>query len=89
MITFTHNNPNDTFLEKDGDTIHYAFYGNMFTLEEQDRMDFQMSQDQLFVMLGEYFDEGKHADLFDNLTLPGQDALWNALYRLNDQNIKL
>jgi len=90
-MTFTHNNRHDTTLERDGDTIIFSFIGNMFTMEENDHMEFNVPQDDLFRMLGEYFDSGNkaNAEIFDQLTLPGQDALWNALYRLNERNITL
>lgn len=89
MLTFSHNHKDDTYLERDGDTIRYAFIGNVFIPEENDQMDFQMTQDELFIKLGEYFDNNMHTEIFDNLTIPAQDALWNALYRMNEQNVKL
>ena len=90
-MTFSHNNPNDTTIERDGNTLEFSFIGNMFTMEENDRIEFTIPQDDLFWMLGEYFDSGnnEHAEIFDELTLPGQDALWNALLYLNQNNITL
>ena len=88
-MTFTHNHKDDTIMERDGDTIQFSFYGNMFLLEEHDHMDFKCTQEELFQMLSDYFDAGQHADLFDQLTLPGQDALWNALLWLRDRKVTL
>ena len=92
-MTFTHNHKDDTILERDGKDIDFTFYGCTFTYDDEntDRMSFRMSQDDLFWMLGEYFDSGnkEHADIFDNLTIPAQDALWNALFYLNQNNITL
>ena len=89
MRTFTHNNKDDTILDRDGDRVLFTFIGNTFTMEEQDHMEFSVPQDDLFEMLGDYFDAGKHADIFDELTIPGQDALWDALFWMNERNIKL
>lgn len=90
-MTFTHNHKDDTILERDGNTLVFSFIGDMFTMEENDRMEFNQTQEDLLWMLGEYFDSGNkaHADLFDQLTLPGQDALWNALVTLNNKHIYL
>jgi hypothetical protein len=92
-MTFTHNHKDDTILERDGRDIDFTFFSDTFTYDDEstDRMSFSISQDDLFCMLGEYFDSGCkiHADLFDDLTLPAQDALWNALLYLNQHNITL
>jgi len=88
-MTFTHNKRHDTTLERDGDTLIFSFIGNMFTMEENDHMEFKIPQDELFWMLAGYFDAGAHADLFEQLTLNGVDALWNALFWLNERNITL
>lgn len=89
-MTFTHNSKDDTILERDGNDIDFTFFGNTFTYDDEntDRMTFRMSQDELFEQLGEYFDSGyeTNADLFDDLTMPAQDALWNALFWLNEHN---
>lgn len=88
-MTFTHNHKDDTILERDGNEIDFTFFGNTFTYDDEntDRVTFRMSQDDLFQKLGEYFDSGykDNADIFDDLTLPAQDALWNALFKLNEQ----
>ena len=89
MRTFTHNNPNDTYLERDGNTITFVFIGDMFTMEENDRMEFRMTQEELFRKLTDYFEAGQNADLFDELTCPGQDALWNALLWMHERHIAL
>lgn len=85
-MTFTHNHKDDTILERDGKDIDFTFFGDTFTYDEEstDRMTFRMSQEDLLEALGEYFDSGnkEHAEIFDNLTLPAQDALWNALVTL-------
>ena len=91
FIKFTHNHPHDTTLERDGNTLVFSFIVDMFTMEEQDHIEFSIPQDELFQMLGEYFDSGNkaHAEIFDQLTLPGQDALWNVLLHMNKNNITL
>ena len=92
-MTFTHNHKEDTILERDGSDIDFTFFGNTFTYDDEntDRKSFRIPQDDLFWKLGEYFDSGykDNADLFDDLTLPAQDALWNALYYLNEHGITL
>lgn len=92
-MTFTHNHKNDTILERDGNDLDFTFFGNTFTYDDEntDRITFRMPQDELFWMLGAYFDSGykENADIFDDLTIPAQDALWNALLYLNEHNIKL
>lgn len=80
-MTFTHNNPNDTMLERDGDVITFSFVIDPFTMETDD-FEFRMTQEELMDRLRKYFDAGENRDLFDDLTLPEQDALWNALYTL-------
>ena len=85
-MTFTHNHKDDTILERDGKDICFTFFGNTFTYDDEstDRMTFRMSQEELLTALDEYFGSGNkgHADIFDDLTLPAQDALWNALVAL-------
>ena len=88
MRTFTHNFKDDTTLERDGDNIIFTFVNDGFTYMS-DVYDFHYTQDELFEMLGEYFDEGKHKDVFDWLTLPAMDALWNALLWLNQRNLEV
>jgi len=88
-MTFTHNSKDDTIIERDGNTILFTFYGNMFLLEEQDHMEFKQTQAELLQMLSDYFNAGQNADLFDQLTMPGQDALWNALLFLDKNGISL
>ena len=84
-MTFSHNSKDDTILERDGRDIDFTFFGDTFTYEAPDHMTFNMSQEDLFWKLGRYFDSGckDYAEIFDNLTLPAQDALWNALVTLN------
>ena len=90
-MTFTHNNVNDTVIERDGNEIDFTFYGDTFTYDDPDQLTFRMGQDELFEKLGEYFDSGNksNSDIFDDLTLPAQDALWNALVWLNQNNVSL
>lgn len=87
-MTFTHNNPNDTTLERDGNEIVFSFVNDKFTYDT-DTFTFRFSQQDLFDMLADYFDKGENEDIFDALTLPQQDALWNALVFLNNNNINL
>lgn len=89
MRTFTHNHKDDTLLERDGNTIRFTFWSDTFTYEDPDTMEFSVSQDELFRMLADYFEAGQHADLFDQLTLPGQDALWNALLWMDQRHVQL
>lgn len=91
-MTFTHNQKDDTILERDGDDIDFTFFGNTFTFDDEstDRKTFRMPQKELFVKLGAYIESGykDNADLFEDLTLPAQDALWNALVQLDrDQQL--
>jgi len=83
-MTFTHNNKDDTILERDGDAIEFTFFDNTFTYEDPDHMEFRMPQNLILWTLGRYFDsKGKeYAEVFDYLSLPAQDALWNALVTL-------
>lgn len=89
-MTFTHNHKDDTILERDGNEIDFTFFGNTFTYDDEstDRMTFRMPQEDLLWKLGQYFDSGckDYAEIFDDLTLPAQDALWNALVTLNNRN---
>ena len=89
-MTFTHNNKDDTILERDGDSIDFTFFGDTFTFSDEstDRMSFRMPQSELFWKLGRYFDSGnkEYAEIFDDLTLPAQDALWNALVTLDKKH---
>lgn len=87
-MTFTHNNANDTVLERDGNEIVFIFTNDPFTCDS-DIFRFRFAQQHLFAMLGEYFLDGKNADVFDDLTLPQQDALWNSLVFMNNNNISL
>ena len=89
MRTFTLNHRDDTILERDGDTIRFTFYPDTFTYEAPDTMEFNVSQDKLLHMILDYCDAGQHADLFDQLTIPGQDALLNALIWMRDRNVTL
>lgn len=85
MKTFTHNNVNDTTLERDGNTITLYFVNDPFTMETEIH-EFPYEQDELFEKLGDYFDHCLYTDIFDELTMPAQDALWNALLWLNQNN---
>lgn len=90
-MVFTHNQPNDTILERDGADIDFTFFGSTFTYDDEntDRMTFRMTQEDLLQKLEDYFDAGQNADIFDNLTLPAQDALWNALVWMERKKIML
>lgn len=92
-MTFTHNHKDDTILERDGRDIDFTFFGDTFTYDDEstDRMTFRMSQEDLLEALEAYFTSGNkdHADLFDDLTLPAQDALWNALVTLEKKHLYL
>lgn len=81
-MTFTHNNKDDTILERNGSTIEFTFIGNPFTYEEQDHIEFNCTQEELLFKLERYFNHHENADIFDDLTIHGQDALWNALVTL-------
>ena len=86
MRTFTHDNPNDTLLFRDESgniVLTFDLSGDV------ERHTFGNNQDELFDMMCDYFDEGKHTDIFDELTLNAQDALWNALYWLNERNVEV
>ena len=88
MRTFTHDHKDDTTLERDGNTITMTFVNDPFTMDT-DVIDFKYPQDELFDMICDYFDAGQHADIFDELTLNQQDALFNALYWLNERNLEV
>ena len=88
MRTFSHNNKNDTTLEKDGYTITMTFVNDPFAMDT-DIIEFDMNQAELFDKLTAYFDIGAFADDFDRLTLPQQDALWNALLWLDQRNLEV
>lgn len=90
-MTFTHNHKDDTILERDGADIDFTFFGNTFTYDDEntDRMSFRMTQDELLKKLEDYFEAGQNADIFDNLTIPAQDALWNALVLMERKKIML
>jgi len=92
-MTFTHNHKDDTILERDGKDIDFTFFGNTFTYDDEntDRMSFQMTQEDLLQKLERYFNsENKdYAEIFDNLTLPAQDALWNALVSMERNGVTL
>ena len=87
-MTFTHNHKDDTFLERDGNEIVFIFVNDPFTCDS-DTFRFRFAQHELLDMLCAYFDDGSHADIFDDLTLPQQDALNNALVFLEKNNINL
>ena len=88
MRTFTHNNPNDTTLERDGGVITMTFVNDPFTMDS-DVLDFRMTQAELFEKLTAYFEAGQNQDIFDELTIPQQDALWNALLWLDQRNLEV
>lgn len=90
-MTFTHNHKDDTILERDGKDLDFTFFSDTFTYDDEstDRMSFRIPQAELFDMLGEYFDSGEHSEIFEDLTLPAQDALWNALCWLDRNDIEL
>ena len=90
-MTFTKYHKDDTTLERDGDVLVFSFIGDMFTMEEQDHLDFYDTQDRLFWMLGEYYDTERmaYSDIFDELTPLGLEALWSALLWMNQNNIEL
>lgn len=87
-MTFTHNSKDDTVLERDGNEIVFSFINDGFTYDT-DTFRFRLQQHELMEKLGDYLDAGKNADIFDDLTLPQQDALWNALLFLDKNNIDL
>ncbi len=90
-MTFTHNHRCDTILERDGADIDFTFFGNTFTYDDEntDRMTFRMTQDELLKKLEDYFEAGQNGDIFDYLTIPAQDALWNALVWMAERNISI
>lgn len=87
-MTFTHNHKDDTVLERDGNEIVFIFTNDPFTCDS-DTFRFRFTQKELLNKIGDYFDCGMNADLFDDLTLPQQDALWNALVFMEKNNIDL
>lgn len=89
MRTFTFRHRDDTIIERDGRSIRFTFYPDTFTYEAPDTMEFNVTQDELLQMIVDYSESGKHADLFDQLTLLGQDALLNALICMRDRSITL
>ena len=82
MVAYTHNNTDDTTLYRDEETnnIGFMFVNDNGSVEHH---TFGKYQDELFWMLGGYFDFGTYAETFDALTLPAQDALWGVLLRMN------
>ena len=88
-MTFSHNSKDDTILERDGNDLDFTFWSDTFTYEDPDTMTFHVAQADLFKMMEEFFDTGDHADLFEGLSLPAQDALWNALLFLDKNGIVL
>ena len=87
-MTFTHDTVNDTTIERDGDEIVFTFVNDGFTYDT-DTFRFKMSQNMLFSMIVDYFELGRNADIFDDLTLPQQDALFDALLFMDRKNIEL
>lgn len=87
-MTFTHNSKDDTVLERDGNEIVFSFINDVFTYDT-DTFRFRFQQHELMEKLGDYLDAGKNADIFDDLTLSQQDALWNALVYMNNNEISL
>ena len=85
-MTFTHNNKDDTTLIGFDDHIRFIFEGDNGEIETE---VFNMKQDELFWKLGNYFDCKEEFEQVDDLTLPAQDALWNALLWLNQNNCEL
>ena len=90
MMTFTHNYVNDTMIERDGDSITMCFVNDPFTLDT-DTYEFPYTQDELWAMIQSYFDADvkNYADIFDELTLPAQDALYNALLMCDRNGVRL
>ena len=87
-MTFTHNNANDTVLERDGSELVFTFINDAFTYDT-DVFRLRFTQRELLDKLCDYFDNGSNADIFDAMTLPQQDALWNALVFMEKNNINL
>lgn len=87
-MTFTHNHTDDTTLERDGNELVFTFINDPFTYDT-DIFRFRFTQRELLDKLCDYFDDGSNADLFDDLTLPQQDALNNALVFLEKNQINL
>ena len=85
-MVFTHNNKNDTQLEVIDGNVRFVFVGDNGEVETE---VFEMEQDELFWKLGRFFDLDEAFDQVDDLTLPAQDALWNALLWLNQNNCEL
>ena len=87
-MTFTHNHKNDTIIERDGKEIVFIFVNDGFTYDT-DSFRFPFAQGHLFHMLADYFIDRKNADVFGDLTIPQQDALWTALVYMNNNEINL
>lgn len=87
-MTFTHNHKDDTVIERDGNEIVFTFTNDPFTCDS-DIFRFRFTQSELFDKICDYFDAGQNADLFDDLTFPQQDSLFNALLFMDKNNINL
>ena len=87
-MTFTHNHKDDTVIERDGNEIVFIFTNDPFTCDS-DIFRFRFTQHELFTKICDYFDAGQNADIFDDLTFPQQDSLFNALLFMDKNNINL
>lgn len=85
-IVYTHRKHNDTALFRDENGNICLYYNDDGVIESY---TFGLFQEELFEMLGEYYDDEKHQDIFDELTIHAQDALWNGLYWLNERNLEV
>ena len=88
MKVFSHNHKNDTMLFTANDGVICLLFTQDDGENELHMFD-NVSQEMLFELLGEYFETGKYANMFDDLTIPAQDALWNALFRLDERHLEV
>ena len=85
-MTFTHYSVNDTTLNRIDGGYRFTFTRVNGKVETA---DYRGSIDTLFRKINDYFELGKHADVFDNLSIPAQDALYNVLWAMAQNNMEV
>lgn len=84
-MTFTHNNVNDTTLDRYGTCWRFTFTDSDHTV---DVLDYMGPCKQLFTDINDFMERGENAEIFEQLSIPAQDALYNALWAMAQDGIE-
>ena len=84
-MTFTHNNVNDTTLNRVSGGWRFTFTDSDHTV---DVLDYMGDCKELFTKVNNFFERGEDAEVFEQLSIPAQDALYNALWAMAQDGIE-